>query len=177
MPSACTHLAPSRPPSSSPMAISSSRFSTYLPANGLAITAMASARRVGGLTACPISIRVSSTWTMIFLILTVMLCVLACCRCVDGASAQAVPLADGVGCQPTHPRVDTGAGTHGKNKDNFVRQGGAGNANFNGIEMAAHITGVDMGHGHVQRGARRTHLFGGGHDGQRVAGLAGFSLG
>ncbi len=43
------------------MAINSERSSTYLPANGFSITAIAAARRVDGVTACPISSRVSST--------------------------------------------------------------------------------------------------------------------
>ena len=61
MPSAATALFESNSPSSSPIAISGLRSSTYRPANGFSITAMAAARRVGGVTGRPISVSVSST--------------------------------------------------------------------------------------------------------------------
>src|SRR2546421_1663117 len=48
-------------PKLSPIAIKGERSSTYLPANGFSITAIAAARRVGGATVCPISRYVSST--------------------------------------------------------------------------------------------------------------------
>src|ERR1700694_2532217 len=59
MPSAATAFFESKSPSSSPMAIKGERSSTYLPANGFSITAMAAARLVGGATVCPLSRYVS----------------------------------------------------------------------------------------------------------------------
>src|ERR1700758_3556459 len=72
MPKAATALLASKSPSSSPMAINGERSSTYRPAKGFSITAIAAARRVGGLTPCPISIRVSSTTVTILRITTLM---------------------------------------------------------------------------------------------------------
>src|SRR5947209_5743921 len=69
MPSAATARAPSRPPSSSPIATSFARSASYVPANGFAITAIAHALRVGGSTGRPISSCVSSTPTTILRIL------------------------------------------------------------------------------------------------------------
>ena len=58
---AATARSASNAPSFSPMSMSSERSSTYRPAAGLAMTAIAAARRVGGSTGRPISERVSST--------------------------------------------------------------------------------------------------------------------
>src|SRR5580693_3236435 len=72
MPKAATAFWASRSPSSSPIAISGERSSTYRPAKGFSITTIAAARRVGGLTRCPISIKVSSTTVTILRITTLM---------------------------------------------------------------------------------------------------------
>src|SRR5947209_5510370 len=61
MPSATIARSANSAPSSSPTSMSSERSSTYCPAKGFSMTAIAAARRVGGLTARPISVRVSST--------------------------------------------------------------------------------------------------------------------
>ena len=60
-------------PSSSPIAISGERSSTYFPAKGFSITAIAAARRVGGETWRPISICVSSTTVTILRMIALMI--------------------------------------------------------------------------------------------------------
>ncbi|MGY4360570.1 hypothetical protein ACVW0J_007063 [Bradyrhizobium sp. i1.7.7] len=72
MPSAATARFARSSPSSSPIAIRGERSSTYLPAKGFSITAIAAARRVGGETWRPISICVSSTTVTILRMIALM---------------------------------------------------------------------------------------------------------
>src|SRR4051812_7811118 len=114
MPSACTQRWPSSAPSSSPMATSSSRLSLQRPAYGLSMTAIASALRVGGEMARPISERTSSTWTTILRILAGMA---ASFSFGAGASALAVPFADVGGLETADAGVHARAGAHGQDED------------------------------------------------------------
>src|SRR3954469_4993520 len=98
------------------------------------MTAMATARRVGGDTSWPISLRVSSTWTTSLRMLAVMFCVflvLSLCGC---GSAQAVPLADVFRQQAAHACVDAVAGAHREDEDDLVRGRCAGHAHLDGVE-------------------------------------------
>src|SRR4051812_31670340 len=120
------------------------------------MTAIASALRAGGVTGLPISERSSSTCTTILRMLAGMVGSLSWCR----ASALAVPEADVGRLEPAHARMDAGAGAHREDIDDLVGQRRAGHAHLDGVEVAAHVGGIDVGHGDVQRGARRAHLLG-----------------
>src|SRR5882762_9862568 len=88
-------------PSSSPICIRSERSSTYFPANGFSITATAAARRVGGVMARPISVRVSSRKVAILRILAFMVFL-----------SKTVDAFDFRGLQAAGAGVDAGAGGH-----------------------------------------------------------------
>src|SRR6218665_810685 len=110
----------------------------------------------------PISTWTSSVWTMIFRILAGMVAP------GDATLAQTVPLADVGGCQAADAGVDApgggeggmeaGAGGHGQDDDEFIGRRRAGHAQLDGVEVAAHIAGVDMGQRHIQRATRRADL-------------------
>src|SRR6218665_3699510 len=113
----------------------------------------------------PISTWTSSVWTMIFRILAGMVAP------GDATLAQTVPLADVGGCQAAHAGMDAPAGGHGQDDDEFIGRRRAGHAQLDGVEVAAHIAGVDMGQRHIQRATRRADLLRGRHDGQGIGAL------
>ena len=53
---------------------------------------------------------------------------------------------------------------HGKDVDDLVRPRRVGHADLHGIEMAAHVGGIDMAEGHVEPGAEPADLFRRRHD-------------
>src|SRR6218665_2326781 len=89
----------------------------------------------------------------------------------DATLAQTVPLADVGGCQAADASMDARAGGHGQDDDEFIGRRRAGRAQLGGVEVAAHIAGVDMGQRHIQRATRRADLLRGRHDGQGIGAL------
>src|SRR5688572_28946206 len=116
---------------------------------------MATALRAAGSTLRPISMRVSSTWTISLRIL------LFICVSMRG-STLSIPLADLRGLQPADARMHARAGAHRQDEDDLAGGRRAGHAHFHRVEMAAHVGGVDVRQRHVQAGARRSDLLGGG---------------
>src|SRR5690349_19560037 len=177
MPSACTQRSPSRPPSSSPMSISSDKSSWKRPAHGFSITAIATARRAGGSTALPISTRTSSTCTTSFLIFAFIFSHLL--RQPDNAydrtliliaiSAQAIVPLDLSSAQTSDTLVHARAAGHHQHVDELVGQRRARHIYLDRIEVAAHVTGVDVCHGDIELGPGRTDLLGRWHERFRAA--------
>src|SRR6478735_7859613 len=104
------------------------------------MTAIATARRVGGSIVWPISLRVSSTWTTSLRMLALMVLFLVS-GCVRGL-AQAVPLADVLGAQAADAIMHAVAGAHRENEDDLVGRRRTGHADLDGVELATHVAGV-----------------------------------
>src|SRR6187399_1649672 len=101
------------------------------------MTAMATARRVGGSIVWPISLRVSSTWMMSLRMLALMVLFLVS-GCVRGL-AQAVPLADVFRAQTADAIMHAIARAHGENEDDLVGRRRTGHVDLDGVELAAHV--------------------------------------
>jgi hypothetical protein len=89
------------------------------------------------------------------------------------ARALAVPFRDRRCGEAAHACVHACAGAHRQHQHDLVGARRPGHAHFDGIEVAAHIAGVDVCQRHVERGTGRTDLLGARHDGQCIAALAG----
>src|SRR5215208_2297645 len=64
--------------------------------------------------------------------------------------------------------MDPRPGRHDEDQRYLVRARSIRHTDLHGIEMTAHIGGVDMRHRHVETRARPTHLLRRGHDGLRI---------
>ena len=56
--------------------------------------------------------------------------------------------------QPAESLVDARTCGHGQSKQDFIGSWRVGNAHLGGVEMAAHVTGLDVMQGHMQATAR-----------------------
>src|SRR5277367_6605773 len=152
IPRAATARCVSNSPSSSPIVINSERSSTYFPAQGFSITATAAARRAGGSTARPISVRVSSTKMAILRIFAFML---LSCR----PSSQPVLSLDLRRFQAADAGMYPCSGGHHQREQNFVGLRSISNTDLHCIEMTSYVRGVDMGDGNVETSSRTADFF------------------
>src|SRR5437763_510850 len=106
---------------------------------------MASALRAGGSTSRPISERISSTCTMSLRILLD----------ISGPLTLAVPLGDLARFQTTDTRMHARPGAHREDQHDLAGARRARHAHFHRVEVAAHVSGVDMRERHVERRAGR----------------------
>src|SRR5208282_2391468 len=121
---------------------------------------MATALRVGGSMARPISTRVSSTRTTNSRICTVMSILRQ-----SASLAKSVFADDLLAGQAATSCMHTRTGRHDEDIHEFVAGRSAWNVKFQGIEVAADVTGIDMRDGDVDARRRWANFLGRRYDG------------